>query len=80
MCVPILKLSCFYFLSPFFARGENNTTRLSIYQRQLVFGGEYPDEDNLDLYQGGHCFSDLYDDFSQDYHVYALEWEENAFR
>lgn len=45
-----------------------------------MFGGEYPDVDNLNLYGGGHCYSDLYEDFSEAYHVYALEWEEDAFR
>lgn len=45
-----------------------------------MFGGAYPDVDDLDLYQGGHCYSDFYEDFSDDYHVFALEWEEGAFR
>lgn len=48
--------------------------------RQLVFGGEFPDVENLDLYQGGHCFSDLVEDFSEDYHVYAVEWEVDSIR
>ncbi|CAN0371031.1 unnamed protein product, partial [Laminaria digitata] len=47
---------------------------------QLVFGGGYPDVTNLDLYEGGHCFSDLVEDFSEDYHVFALEWEVDSFK
>lgn len=46
----------------------------------MVFGGEYPDVDDLNIYEGGHCYSDLYHDFSEAYHVFALEWEEDVFR
>ena len=45
-----------------------------------MFGGEYPDVTDLDLYEGGHCFSDLVDDFSEDYHVFAVEWEVDSFK
>lgn len=48
--------------------------------RQLTFGGAYPDVETLDLSEGGHCYSDLNDDLSEDYHVYALEWEADSMR
>ncbi|CAM9849928.1 unnamed protein product [Choristocarpus tenellus] len=47
---------------------------------QLVFGGPYPDVDNLNIYEGGPCYSDIYDDFSSEFHVFAVEWEEDSFR
>lgn len=47
---------------------------------QLAFGGAYPDVEKLDLSEGGHCYSDLHEDLSDDYHVYALEWEIDSFR
>lgn len=34
----------------------------------------------LDLSEGGHCYSDLHDDLSEDFHVYALEWEADSVR
>lgn len=36
--------------------------------------------ENLDLSEGGHCYSDMHEDLSDDYHVYALEWEVDSFR
>eukprot|EP00752_Nemacystus_decipiens_P012339 g10939.t1 len=47
---------------------------------QLHFGGAFPDVETLDLSEGGHCYSDLHDDLSDDYHVYALEWEADSMR
>ncbi|CAM9494841.1 unnamed protein product, partial [Phaeothamnion confervicola] len=47
---------------------------------QLHFGRTYPKTDNLLLYEGGLCYRDDVDDYSADFHVYALEWEVDKMR